>query len=839
MKFRQIIKVVFLVSCFVPAIFAQDPTPTPTPPVVGEVTVTTKFANSDPLYQEIRKNLNNKLGECATVNNLVMQKDRGIFTLRTGEICFAEKVQGRVTAAVFIGDGEFQLTPPVEVEKKHLAIFTDAPEIKEPFTELVMYFSDKTYDELKSSPNVKMNAGSSKLNAATDALKSKNGTLKRRFSFNMSSRILADFLTPQREGFFVCFIEGKKFGSLVFQIDPLGIPNVYPEQVALISYGQEDFGIWTAFHLAEEYKKGKANSWTDRRFYDITNHEIETAIQGTRVIIRDTLTIKMTQPDIKFIPFDLYSTMRVKNVTNNEGQEINFIQEKKNEDADFGVILDQAPEVGKPFKITVEADGLDVLTQEGIGNFILNPRARSTWYPNNPFTAFGDRAVFDLTFTFPKKYTLVGVGNRVGEETIDGDMKTSKWTSEVEFEVAGLNYGDFKVEKVVDADTGYELEVYANRELPDEMRDVQRRIADIESRGGVTGTTLGAMNTVGGMKMVLTQAQNSMRIYNEFFGKLPYRRIAMTQQPNTFFGQAWTTLVFMPYMAYVGSTQRVQLFGLRGGTNEFWNEVAAHEVAHQWWGHIVGWTSYHDQWMSEGFSEFSAGLYVQFTEKDINKFIEYWENQRKPIITVNPRTGRKPYQVGPLTQGYRLNSAKTGRVAQNLIYPKGAFILHMLRMMMYDHRKGTGDAKFKAMMNDFIKTNYNKPISTEDFKKAVEKYMTPPMDIDGNKTMNWFFDEWVYGTEIPAYKFDYQFTSEGGKTVLSGKVTQSGVSDKFVMMVPIYVDYGKGWAYLGSATINGNSSVDLKVPLPQAAKKAAVAPLHDVLAVEIDNNLKK
>jgi hypothetical protein len=391
----------------------------------------------------------------------------------------------------------------------------------------------------------------------------------------------------------------------------------------------------------------------------------------------------------------------------------------------------------------------------------------------------------------------------------------------------------------VDADTGYELEVYANRELPDEMRDVQRRIADIESRGGVTGTTLGAMNTVGGMKMVLTQAQNSMRIYNEFFGKLPYRRIAMTQQPNTFFGQAWTTLVFMPYMAYVGSTQRVQLFGLRGGTNDFWNEVAAHEVAHQWWGHIVGWTSYHDQWMSEGFSEFSAGLYVQFTEKDINKFIEYWENQRKPIITVNPRTGRKPYQVGPLTQGYRLNSAKTGRVAQNLIYPKGAFILHMLRMMMYDHRKGTGDAKFKAMMNDFIKTNFNKPISTEDFKKAVEKYMTPPMDIDGNKTMNWFFDEWVYGTEIPAYKFDYQFISEGGKTVLSGKVTQSGVSDKFVMMVPIYVDYGKGWAYLGSATINGNSSVDLKVPLPQAAKKAAVAPLHDVLAVEIDNNLKK
>ncbi len=842
MKVYRIFGIVSLIWCALSiTIHAQTPTPTPnpspTPPVVGEVTVTTKFANTDPLYLELRKNLSNKLGECAVVNNLVMQKDRGIFTMRTGEICFAEKVQDRVTAAVFIGEGEFQLTPPIEIEKTHLAIFTNAPEIKEPFTELVMYFTDKTYDEIKKSPNVQMNASSAKIGAATDTLKSKNGVLKRRFRFNMSSRILADFLTPQREGFFVAFIEGKKFGSLIYQIDPLGLPEVYPEQVSLSSYDAEDRGIWTAFHLADEYKKGTANSWTDRRFYDIINHDLETTIQGTRVIIKDTITLQMKEPDIKFIPFDLYSTMRIKTVTNEAGEEISFIQEKKDEDADFGVILNQAPEVGKPFKITVEGDGLDVLTQEGVGNFILNPRARSTWYPNNPFTAFGDRATFNLTFRSPKKFVLVGVGNRVGEETVEGDVKVSKWTTDgVEYEVAGFNYGDFKSEKVFDADTGYEMEVYVNRELPDEMRDIQRQVADIESRGGVTGTTIGAMNTAGGMKMVLTEAQNSMRIYNNYFGKLPYKRIAMTQQPNTFFGQAWTTLIFMPYMAFIGDTQRVQLFGLRGGTNGFWREVAPHEVAHQWWGHIVGWTSYHDQWMSEGFSEFSASLYVQIIQNDTNKFIDYWELQRKQLTEGTPATrGIKPYTVGPLSQGYRLSSAKTGRAYQNLIYPKGAFVLHMLRMMMYDHRKGTGDAKFKAMMQDFVKTHYNKPVSTEDFKKAVEKHITPQMDIDGNKTMNWFFDEWVYGTEVPAYKFEYQIATEGGKTMLIGKVTQSKVSDKFVMIVPIYVDYGKGWSYLGSATINGNSSIDLKVPLSQTPKKAAVAPLHDVLTLDIDN----
>src|SRR4029078_6945846 len=189
--------------------------------------------------------------------------------------------------------------------------------------------------------------------------------------------------------------------------------------------------------------------------------------------------------------------------------------------------------------------------------------------------------------------------------------------------------------------------------------------------------------------------------------------------PAANFGQAWPTLVFMPYMAFIDTTQRAQLLGTRGGTDNFWQYVAPHETEHQWWGHTVGWNSYHDQWMSEGFAEFSASLYVQLVRKDTSKFIDFWENQRELIVTAPPATkGRKPYTVGPVTQGYRLNSAKTGSIARVMIYPKGAYILHMLRMMMYDHRQGTGDAKFKAMMQDFLASHYNQDVSTNDFKLA-------------------------------------------------------------------------------------------------------------------------
>ncbi len=800
-------------------------------------TVNVVIPNGDPVYQEIRKasDLNETFnGDFAAVNNLILKKDRAVFKLNLGEIYFLKPIEGRIVAAVFLGSGNFSLTPPTETEQKNLEIFTKKPEINEDFSQLVMYFTDKTYEEIKQSANAKMGAGGSQAARARDEFRGKENLLRRTFRYNMTSRTLADFYTPERPGFFTTFIQGKNYGKLVYQIDPLGIGEIQPEQVELSSYSETDGGIWTAFHLTEEYQKGTANSWTDRRLYDISKHDIDTTIQGTRITCKDEISLTMRAPNVRFLPFDLYGSLRVSAVKNEAGEAISFVQEKKDEDADFGVILAKPMEVGKPFKLTVEYDGKDALREAGSGNFILIPR--STWYPNNPITSFGDRALFELTFHYPKKFILIGVGSKISEDK-SGDLKVSKWSSDgIEMAVAGFNYGTFVQKELADPTTGLNLEVYANTELPDEMKSVQQNIDQAERNGGTTGTTLGSLNTTGGSGGVLNEAQNATRIYTAYFGKMPYKRIAMTQQPAGFFGQAWGTLVFMPYFAFFDATQRTQLLGIRGGTDGFWREVAAHEVAHQWWGHEVGWTSYHDQWMSEGFAEFSTSLYIQFVRKDLVKFNDFWENQRKQIIEATPATkGFKPFKVGPVTQGYRLNSAKTGSIARSMIYPKGAYILHMLRMMMYD-RKGTGDARFQAMMTDLLKTHYNQDISTNDFKKIVEKHILPVMDIDGNKTMDWFFDEWVYGTEMPSYSFNYQITKNAdGKAVFNGKITQSGVSNSFVMNVPLYADFGKGTSYLGSARIVGNSSVDFNnVGLPQAPKEMTIAAMHDILAEKIE-----
>jgi hypothetical protein len=780
--------------------------------------------NEDPVYQQLRKQgeAQDFNGEYATVNNLIIKRDAATFTLRSGEVYFLPPIEGRVTGAIFIGDGELSLTPPVEYEKHSLALFTGQPTITEPFTKLTLHFTDKTYEEIKASPQARMGRGGPQASRARDIFRDNQELLRKELRTNMELRTLIDLYTPERPGFLIAYIGGKHFEKLVFQIDPLGIPEVSPEEELLSSYGETDGGYWTAFHLSDEYAKGTASSDEDHRIYDITHHEIDAAIKGTQIAASDIVTFHPLVQGTRVLPFALFRSLRVSRVRDEQGRDLQFIQESKNEDADFAIIWPEKLEANKEYKVTVEYAGGDALRDLGGGNYFLGPRL--TWYPNNKGTAFGDRARFDMTFHYPKNKMLIGTGAPTGPEGVDGGYALAKWSSgDSELAVAGFNYGVFKKKIVQDTDTGYQIEFYANEDLPNFMANREQ---------------VGSLSTTGMADSAIADAKNSTRIYNAFFGKMPFTRIAMTQQPAPNFGQAWPTLVYMPFTAFQDATQRwMETGSIRMATSDFFQYVGPHEIAHQWWGHAIGWKSYRDQWMSEGFAEFSASLYAQIVRGN-DKFQDFWENQRKLIIEARPQTrDRKPYTVGPVTQGYRLNSGKTGAVARFMIYPKGAYILHMLRMLMFDHKDG--DKRFMAMMTDFVKTYFNKDVSTEDFKHMVEKHITPQMDIDKNGRMDWFFNEWVYGTEVPAYQFDYSITPAGdGKVMVNAKLTQSNVSKDFAMLVPVYADFGKGWVRLGSALMNGASSTNLNLKLPEAPKRLAIAAMHDVLATSIESSKK-
>jgi aminopeptidase N len=277
---------------------------------------------------------------------------------------------------------------------------------------------------------------------------------------------------------------------------------------------------------------------------------------------------------------------------------------------------------------------------------------------------------------------------------------------------------------------------------------------------------------------------------------------------------------------------------MRVRSSGFVREVTPHEVAYQWFGHAVGWASYHDQWLSEGFAEFAAGLFLQQAvgakwQKD---YIDFWERQRKRILDKN-NFGISPNDSGPLWMGVRLISPRTQSAYQNVTYPKGAFVLGMLRSMMRPDASGAGEAKggepdqgFIDMMHDFILNSGDKPASTESFKTFVEKHVTKSMDLERNGRLDWFFDEWVYGTQIPRYSFKYDTEPEGKEgSKVKMEITRSDVGQNFAMFVPVYADFGKGMVRLGQVAVLGNSTRTAIFHLDKQPKKVELNAHKEIL----------
>jgi aminopeptidase N len=174
----------------------------------------------------------------------------------------------------------------------------------------------------------------------------------------------------------------------------------------------------------------------------------------------------------------------------------------------------------------------------------------------------------------------------------------------------------------------------------------------------------------------------------------------------------------------------------------------------------------------------------------------------------------------PIGLGYR--ALENWRGSYSLItYEKGAWVLHMLRNMMIDPRTMSED-RFKLMMRNFYETYRGKRATTLDFQRIVEKHVGRPMD--------WFFDEWVYGTSVPTYTFAWNVEpADGGKFAAHLRIKQTDVPDTFAMYVPLRIKFDQGEALI-RVLIKGPLT-EQTITLPAEAKSMELSPFESVLAV--------
>jgi hypothetical protein len=497
--------------------------------------------NSDPTYQALR---NISLGgEAVSLSNFDLKRDAATFHLRSGTVCFVTAVNGKVTGAVFVGDGNFVLSPPTS-ELGMLKLFTKEEEFSENFSRLAMRFTDSTYDELKKAGSPASGGCDNGLLRDSENAMRHDRTLK----YNLDARILQDVLSPEPGGLFVAFVHGKRYNDKeLFAVDPHSAGYIMREQVGLMTYDESKHGVWAAFPLSGQEKGRGAH-------IHIEHQVLETTIEKNAFLTgKATTTFVVRVNGSRVIPFELFHPLRVQSVTA-DGQPLFFVQENKDEDANFSVILPKVFNAGDKLTITISYSGKEAVVDEGGGNYY--PVAREDWYPS---AGLGDLATYDMTFRIPKGMKIAATGELVSD-TNDGGQNVTVWKSEAPQTFAGFNFGRFKMEEARLTNPEYLVQSFANQEPPNWVEGLKRMSEDnLPTMGSHMGSgmSLGSMNTTTVIKKALAEGELATQIYTEYFGPSSFKRLAITQQTDCRYGQSWPELVWIPMCYFFDTTSAI------------------------------------------------------------------------------------------------------------------------------------------------------------------------------------------------------------------------------------------------------------------------------------------
>jgi hypothetical protein len=289
--------------------------------------------------------------------------------------------------------------------------------------------------------------------------------------------------------------------------------------------------------------------------------------------------------------------------------------------------------------------------------------------------------------------------------------------------------------------------------------------------------------------------------FSELFGAHPFSQMTVVEAPVTL-SHGFPSLVYLNF-----------------ADSEL---MRARAVAAQWLGNAVGWRSYHDQWLTEALANYAAAMYVE--NRSPARFGDLLGNARQQLLAP-ASVGGVLDSVGPLWIGHRLASASMPDAHTQILYNKGMWVIHMLRMLMREDDQ-KADEMFLKMVREFVQTFRGQRPSTWDFKQIAEKYMTQGMDLYGDKKLDWFFDQWVFGTGIPAYALEYRVEPVAEGFLIQGQVVQTNVPESFAMPVPIYADD----QFLGRVRAGGDNGI-FRFNVPRRPERVLLDPFDTVLKI--------
>ncbi|MFQ5772343.1 MAG: M1 family aminopeptidase, partial [bacterium] len=511
------------------------------------------------LYQDLQK-LPFDPAKIATIEDLTYTKDRAQFLFKKGTFYFAQPVAGKITGAVFSGEGLFELKPPTEIERAHVRRFLDKDSLRKNFSTAYLRFSDETARELISQLDLQRGDISPDVHSIHEKI---SKVFLEDRGFNLASRILADILNKTDVGLFLAVLQHEQpklnFPNYyIFQYDPQ-----VREEVSAYQYFpyrvNKPFYTLCSFQQLSEYTRGLTQFEENKDALQINHYKMNLELERNgKITAKVAMTFTPLLDSLQYLPFDLNQELKIDSVKNSVGDSLLFIKEKK--ETSFSVMLKEAVPSQKQAKIIVYYSG-KVLDPIGPNLFLKD---KFYWFPRYGYLV---PATYDLTFEYPRNWQVISIGEKIKSWQSDKQV-FSTWVQEIPSLTAVFALGKFDSTTYDIADS-LPIKIYSTYEHSKSMRE-----------------------KIGG------DVANSYFIFQNLLGYDPSSHLNVVENPSR------TSYSFPGILLLSSLTFSQELEGVM-------EALRGHEVSHQWWGNWVGWKSYHDQWLSEGLAEYSGAMSAQ------------------------------------------------------------------------------------------------------------------------------------------------------------------------------------------------------------------------------------
>jgi aminopeptidase N len=343
----------------------------------------------------------------------------------------------------------------------------------------------------------------------------------------------------------------------------------------------------------------------------------------------------------------------------------------------------------------IPTDGLIISkTKYGHRSFFADnwPNRGHNWIPCHDDPA--DKATVEFVVTAPEHYQVVANGVQIEETSLGNSFKLTHWKEDTPIST--------KVMVIGAADFAVNLAGVVNGNIP-----VYSWVYPEDKDKGFYDYAL---------------ANGILEYYISHVGPYGYKKLANVQSKTRFGGLENANTIFYSENSVSGTRKSEGLL--------------AHEIAHQWFGNMATEKSFGHLWLSEGFATYFTILYFE------NKYgkdtaIKMLKEDRDQVIAYSKESKRAVVDTEETDYMKLLNPNS---------YPKGGWVLHMLRSEL-------GDSVFWRSIRKYYATYAGGVADTRDLQKVFE-------DVSG-KNLKQFFDQWLYTTGQPQLDITWSYDATG------------------------------------------------------------------------------